>query len=215
VTTIAAFVDGPFWYFSLAVFVIGVTWRLAAILFQGRKPDYSVPKGSAAAGSLRVMFGRFLPRKGMGRQTRLQFIAGYMFHLGLFVLLLFALPHVEFYRDYLLGFDWWTMPTWLFILVSEIAFLGLILLWLHRVLHPVTRQISTTGDHAASILVFLVMLTGCLALARSSEGLRVLHFFLAELLLIYFPFSMLMHTFTFLPSRGYTGAAFGRRGVDA
>lgn len=45
------------------------------------------------------------------------------------------------------------------------------------------------------------MLTGCLALARSYEPLRMLHFFLAELLLLYFPFSALMHTFTFPFSR--------------
>jgi nitrate reductase gamma subunit len=107
------------------------------------------------------------------------------------------------------------MPHWAFIVAAEFAFAGLILLWLHRVLNPVTRLLSDLDDHVGTILVFLVMLTGCLALAQSFEPLRLLHLFLAELLLIYFPFSKLMHTFTFILSRGYTGATMGRKGVNA
>jgi nitrate reductase gamma subunit len=76
-------------------------------------------------------------------------------------------------------------------------------------------MLSGPDEHIASWLVFLVMLTGCLALLERFESLRVIHFFLAELLLIYFPFSGLMHTFTFAFSRSYTGATMGRRGVDA
>lgn len=90
----------------------------------------------------------------------------------------------------------------------------MLLLILHRLISPVTRRISARGDYIGSILIFVVMLTGCLALARSYEPLRVLHFFLAELLLIYFPFSTLIHTFTFPFSRGFSGAHYGRRGVS-
>jgi nitrate reductase gamma subunit len=107
------------------------------------------------------------------------------------------------------------MPHWAFILSAELAFAGLLLLWLHRLLNPVTRLLSDLDDHMGTILVFLVMLSGCLALAQSFEVLRLLHLLLAELLLLYFPFSKLMHAFTFAISRGYTGAAMGRKGVNA
>ena len=146
---------------------------------------------------------------------RLEVIAGYAFHLGLFALLFFAAPHVEFYKERILGFGWTPMPYWAFIVSAQLAFAGLLLLWLRRVLHPVSRILSDAGDHIGTILVFLVMLTGCLALAEFHDSLRVLHFFLAELLLIYFPFSSLMHTFTFVLSRGYLGAGFARHGVKA
>ena len=142
-------------------------------------------------------------------------IAGYLFHLGLLVLLLFAQPHVDFYAERIAGFGWSTLPHWGFILASEIAFAGLILLWIYRVMNPVTRLLSGFGDHVASLLVFMVMFSGCLALGQSHEALRLLHLFLAELLLLYFPFSSLMHTFTFVLSRGYTGAAMARKGVNA
>ena len=102
-----------------------------------------------------------------------------------------------------------------FIVASQFAFLGLIILWLRRMLNSVSRLISTTDDHVAAILTFVVMLTGCLALGKASHELRLLHFFTVELLMIYFPFSSLMHAFTFIPSRAFTGAWFGRRGIDA
>jgi nitrate reductase gamma subunit len=82
-------------------------------------------------------------------------------------------------------------------------------------MHPVTRLISDIDDHLAAILTFIVMLTGCMALIEEFEGLRVLHRFTVELLMVYFPFSRLMHAFMFIPSRAFTGAWFGRRGVKA
>jgi nitrate reductase gamma subunit len=211
----AEFIDGPLWYFSLAVFSIGVFWRLASIIISKHPTDLSVPRGSAAVGAIKTVFSRFIPYKGLAPRISLQIIAGYMFHLGLFAILFFAAPHVLFLDHHLLGFSWTPLPHWAFILASQFAFLGLLMLWLHRVLNPVTRLISTTGDHAASILTFIVMLTGCLALLESFNELRLLHRFCVELFLVYFPFSRLMHTFTFIPSRVFTGARFGRRGINS
>jgi len=79
----------------------------------------------------------------------------------------------------------------------------------------VMRKISTFDDHAAAILTFVVMLTGCLALLKSHDSLRAIHMLTVCLLMIYFPFSRLMHAFTFPISRAYTGAAMARKGVNA
>jgi nitrate reductase gamma subunit len=210
-----AFIDGPLWYFALVVFLIGVAWRLFAIARIGSKPDLSVPRRSAAVSGFMTSLRRFVARHEMSPRIRLHVVAGYMFHLGLFALLLFAAPHVLFLQEHLLGFGWTPMPYWAFILASQIAFAGLLILWLHRLLNPVTRLISDADDYVAAGLTFVVMLTGCLALMEDFTGLRVLHRFTVELLMIYFPFSRLMHAFTFIPSRAYTGAWYGRRGVDA
>jgi nitrate reductase gamma subunit len=212
---ITKFIDGPLWYFSLLVFFIGILWRLFSIFISGNKKDLSIPRESSLPGAIGAVFGRFVAKKEIAPQIRLQVVAGYMFHLGLFALLLFAAPHVAFLEKELLGFGWTPMPYWAFIISAQVAFLGLLLLWLHRVLNPVTRLISSTDDHVAAILIFVVMFTGCLALLESFTGLRLLHRFTVELLLIYFPFSRLMHAITFIPSRAYTGAWFGRRGVHS
>jgi nitrate reductase gamma subunit len=212
---IGELIDGPLWYIASGTFLLGVVWRLFSILRVGVAQDFAPPKGNGPAGAVRTVFSRFLPRHPVVTRGRLQLIAGYMFHLGLFALLFFARPHVDFIAERITGTEWAVLPHWGFIIASEIAFAGLIMLWLHRLLHPVTRLLSSADDYIGTVLVFLVMLTGCLALAQSFEPLRLLHLFLAELLLIYFPFSNLMHAFTFIISRGYTGATMARKGVNA
>jgi nitrate reductase gamma subunit len=207
-------VDGIFWKISLWVFAIGVLWRILSIFRVRNKPDYSEPRGSGLAGAIGANLRRFIPRREMVSRTRLQVVAGYLFHLGLFALLVFAAPHVLFIEAQT-GFSWTPMPYWAFIISAQLAFIGLMLLWFHRVMHPVTRLISDADDHIAAILTFIVMLTGCMALLGEFEGLRVLHRFTVELWLVYFPFSRLMHAFMFIPSRAFTGAWFGRRGVKA
>jgi len=188
---------------------------MGSIIFASRKQDLSVARASASAGAIKTIFSRFLPHKEIAAQVSIQYIAGYLFHLGLFALLFFAAPHVLFVEENLLGFGWTPLPHWGFIIAAQAAFLGLIILWLRRMVDPVLRLISTLDDHIAAILTFVVMLTGCFALLEGSTGLRLLHRFTVELWLIYFPFSALMHSFTFLPSRAFTGAWFGRRGVDS
>jgi len=212
---IASFIDGPLWYFSLAVFAIGIIWKLLSLIVGKKKTDLSVARGSSVPGAIRTIFSRFIPDKGMVSHIKLQVIAGYLFHLGLFALLFFAAPHVKFLDENFLGFSWTALPHWGFIVAAQVAFLGLLLLFLHRLMHQVTRLISSTGDYFASVITFVVMLTGCLALLEEFSELRLLHRFSVEIFLIYFPFSSLMHAFTFVPSRAFTGAWFGRRGIKS
>ena len=207
-------VDGILWDIALWVFAIGVVWRILSIFLVGWKRDYSEARASGIGGAIGANIRRFMPRAELRSRTTLHVIAGYLFHLGLFALLLFAAPHVLFIEAQT-GFGWTAMPYWAFLVSAQVSFLGLMLLWIHRVMHPVTRLISNMDDHVASILTFIVMLTGCMALIETFTGLRVLHRFTVELWLIYFPFSRLMHTFMFIPSRAFTGAWFGRRGVKA
>ena len=207
-------VNGIFWDIALWVFAIGVLWRILSIFRVRNKPDLSEPRSSGLAGAIGTNLRRFIPRSEMISRTRLQVVAGYLFHLGLFVQLVFAAPHVLFIEAQT-GLSWTAMPYWAFIVSAQIAFIGLMLLWIHRVMHPVTRLISDADDHIAAILTFVVMLTGCMALIEQFDGLRVLHRFTVELLMVYFPFSRLMHAFMFIPSRAFTGAWFGRRGVKA
>ena len=207
-------VDGVLWDIALVVFFVGIIWRFVDVFRRGRRNDLSVPRDSGISGAITANIRGFYPRREISGRVRMQVIGGYMFHLGLLVLLFFAAPHVKFIAEHITGgLTWPAMPYWAFIVTAQIAFAGLILLWIHRVLHPVTQLISGRGDHIASILVFAVMLTGCMALAEAWTGLRLLHLFSVELLMIYFPFSALMHAFLFVPSRAYTGATFGRRGV--
>lgn len=206
------FVEGPLWYFTAVVFVAGVLWRLIGILRLPRARDLSVPRTSAMWGAVLANLRHLVPRGTFFSRTKFNVIAGYMFHLGLFVLLFFAAPHVKFLEERVLGFGWTPLPNWAFIVAAEFAFAGLLLLWLRRLLDPVLRKLSDADDHWGAGLTFLAMLTGCMALLQQSEALRIIHLLFVEAWLLYFPFSRLMHTFTFVFSRSYTGELYGRRG---
>lgn len=206
-------VDGILWDIALVVFFVGIAWRIVDVMRRGKRKDLAEPRNPGISGAIMANIHGFFPRREISPRIRIHVIAGYMFHLGLFALLFFAAPHVKFIEEHITGFSWIAMPYWAFVLTAMISFAGLILLWIHRVINPVSQLISKRGDHVASILVFVVMLTGCMALAESSVELRLFHRFTVEMLMIYFPFSALMHAIMFVPSRAYTGALFGRRGV--
>ncbi|MCB1550320.1 MAG: hypothetical protein KDJ41_21160 [Hyphomicrobiaceae bacterium] len=210
--TIVRFIEGPLWYFSLAVFVLGVVWRLVGMLAIGRPKDLSVPTASSAAGAAKAVVLHSVPHGGNLGRTLYHFFAGYLFHIGLFALVLFAAPHIAFFNKMFFTLPWPAMPRWAFIIAAEAAFAGLILLYVRRLTDPVSRGLTDIDDHMGVWLTFLAMLTGCLALQEAHAGLRALHMLSVELLMIYFPFSRLMHAFTFLFARGYTGATYGRRG---
>ncbi len=209
------FVEGPLWYFAGLVFMAGVAWRLVDIFRRGVAAELAPPRGNPLGGAVRTVITRSWTVPGFSKGATFHLIAGYMFHIGLFAVVFLAAPHVEFIEQRLLGFAWPPAPHWLFIVSAELAFAGLLLMWLRRMLHPVMKQITTLDDHLAAFLSFAAMFTGCLALLQSHDGLRLIHMLAVEILLIYFPFSRLMHAFTFVISRSYTGAAMARKGVDA
>jgi len=210
------FVEGPLWYLTVIVFTGGVVWRLVD-LFRAKKLQERAParEMSQALGAVRTLISRSWTAPGFTKGATFHLVAGYMFHIGLFVLLLFAAPHVRFIEERILGFGWTPAPHGVFILAANLAFAGLLLAYLRRLMHPVMRLISTLDDHLAAILTFIAMLTGCMALLQSHDSLRAIHMLAVETWLIYFPFSRLMHAFTFAVSRSYTGAAMARKGVQA
>lgn len=206
--------QGPMWTISFSLFLVFTVWRMGSILISGRSKIEARPVGSPSAGALRTIIGHFIPRKPFRKSGKVWFVtlAGYAFHLGFFAVLFFAAPHIAFVRDHI-GLEWPALPRWGFIVAAEFAFFGLLLLWVRRFVDPVVSLISRKDDHIATGLTFFVMLSGCMALAEANVALRAIHLGLVEIWLIYFPFSSLMHTFTWPLSRGFTGALAGRRGT--
>ena len=211
--TFLEFTEGPMFYFAAAVFLAAGLWRLVGIVRLGKKPDLAPARGSAAMGFIKGNLRHFVPRKLFAQRTWMHLLGGYGFHLGLFVLFFFAAPHIAFIEKFT-GLSWPALPRWGFIIAAEIAFAGLIVLWVRRFSDPVMRLISDWDDHVGTWLTFIVMLTGCLALQEAHDSLRAIHMLSVNIWLIYFPFGRLMHAFTFVLSRGATGANYGRKGMN-
>lgn len=213
--TLIALIEGPFWQGASLFFLIFAGWRLFAIMTTGGPRLTPRPSGSAVGGAALSLVSRFVPRRMFWKSGRTWFVtlAGYAFHLGLFAVLFFAAPHVAFLKDRILGFGWQPLPRTGFIIAAEFAFAGLIALWVRRFVDPVVRLISRRDDHIAAGLTFVVMFSGCTALGLQSVFLRGAHLLSVEIWLVYFPFSSLMHTFTWPLTRIATGALAGRRGT--
>lgn len=206
---------GPGLIIAIAVFLFGMMLRLFEIYSLGRKRDLSPPHSRRPGSGWRTIVTRSIPNHGKFRAAPLTYLTGYTFHIGLFVVLLFLLPHIEFFRA-LTGLGWPALPTPLIDLVTVLTLIALVVVLLHRLMDPVKRFLSGFGDYLAWSVTFLPLLTGYLAyhhLLLDYTLLLALHILAVELLLAVFPFTKLTHTFTLFIARWYNGDIAARKGV--
>ncbi len=203
---------------AFAVFVFGLILRFLEIFLLGRKPDLSAPRGSAMLGGVRTVFRRSLPADGNSfRRSSFTIVAGYVFHFGLLVSLLLLAPHIELFKS-ILGFGWFALPSPIVDFFTAMSLIALIAVLLHRITHPVLKFLSTPEDYLVWFVTFLPLLTGYMTfhhLFLPYPWLLGIHILSVELLLLLFPFTKLMHTFTLFIARWYNGAIAGRKGVES
>ncbi|TNF99311.1 MAG: nitrate reductase [Gammaproteobacteria bacterium] len=214
--TLLEFARGPGLYWATIIFVLGIVWRLVGVLLLPRIKDLSTPrKDSAAMGGIRTIFSRSWPAPELEKNIRFAHITGYVWHIGLFIVILFYAPHIAFFKS-IVGFGWPHLPTNLITIASAITLGILVALIVRRMIHPVLKLLSNFDDYLSLLLTILPLLTGVLAYAHLGaryETLLALHILSVELLMVWFPFGKLMHGFTIWTSRYQVGKAFERRGV--
>ncbi len=97
------------------------------------------------------------------------------------------------------------------------AIAALVALLVRRLTHPVLRMLSSVDDYLSWLVTILPVITGFMASAHLGgryENVLALHLLTVELLFIWLPFGKLMHTFTFLFSRGFLGAQAAHKGTE-
>ena len=209
-------VRGPGLQIAAVIFAFGIILRFFEIYMMGRKKNLSAKRAGGTAAGFRTVATRFLPADSETmRRSMFTVVAGYIFHIGLFVTLFLFVPHIELFGA-LTGLTWPGLPMPVvdfFTVISMIALLGL--MW-QRLTKPVLRMLSTGQDHLVWTLTFLPLLTGYLAyhhLFLPYTWMLAIHILSVELLMILFPFTKLMHAFTLFVSRWYTGSMAGEKGV--
>ncbi len=209
------FARGPALNWALMLVTAGVLLRLFEIFGLGRKADLATPRSITPGSGWRTLFTRSLPPDGMLRREPVTYLAGYVFHIGLFIALFLFAPHVELFRS-LTGLHWPTLPTPLVDASVVAAIVALLVQLANRISSPVKRMLSTIGDYVAWTATLLPLLTGYLAyhhLLLEYTLMLALHIFSAEFLLIVLPFTKLFHMFSLFISRWYNGDSFARKGV--
>ncbi|MBQ0959625.1 nitrate reductase [Ideonella sp. 4Y11] len=212
------FARGPALRFAMAVFVLGVAWRLIGVLLLPRIGDRSPAREGAppaAMAALGTVLRRMWPRRDIFPRTVFTTVNSFVFHLGLAVVVFGLAAHIVFLRD-LLGLHWPALPSNLVFAVAVVTLASLLGALVFRVSSPVTRLITRRSDYLSWLLTFLPVLTGLLATAHLGaryETLLAIHLLSIAAFLVWFPFGMLMHAVLFAFSRGATGIRFSHRGV--
>jgi len=206
---------GPGLGIAAAIFLFGMVLRLFEIYSLGRKADLAPARPDSPGSGWRTMFTRSIPDAGEFRRAAVVMTAGYIFHAGLFIVLLFLLPHIALF-DSIFGISWPSLPTPVIDLITVVTIIALLVTLLHRLMDPVRRFLSGFGDYLAWTVTFLPLITGYMAyhhLLLDYTLILAIHILSVELLLVVFPFTKLMHMFSLFISRWYNGEWFGHKGV--
>lgn len=208
---------GPAFNIALVIMILGIVLRVLEILSLGQRPNLAMPRADAPRfPGLRMIVSRSIPESSIAKRAPVVIIAGYIFHVGLFAVIMLFIPHIELLHQ-ILGVRWPGLPTSLIDALTVASLLALLVLLVHRLTHPVLRWLSTLEDYLVWGLTVLPLLTGYLAFHHpahlSYTALLAVHILSVELLMVAFPFTKLMHAFTLLMARWYSGVAMGRKGA--
>jgi nitrate reductase gamma subunit len=214
------FARGPALKVAIAVFCLGVAWRILSFALLRIRFDLNVPRASVfryVAGGLLTIGTRSWPHREFIGRTGAGEALGYSYHLGLFALVLLFTPHILFLGS-LLGFTWPGLPSSLITVISVLTLTLFLAVLFRRVTNPVMRMLSNFDDYFSWFITMLVMATGIAATAHIGaryETLLAVHILSVDALLIWFPFGKLMHAFYILPSRAINGALLARKGATS
>lgn len=218
------FARGPALAAALAIMFAGSAWRLFGIFRLARKPDHSEPRSTALwAGRLRGIVSRMWPHPEFRSSTTLATTNGYVYHVGLAIIVFSYLPHIRFIER-LTGVHWPPLPEPVFYIAAAFTIVSLFVALLYRLTDPVLKLLSNFDDYFSWFVVMFAVLTGMLAIQHpfrpgapfpppGQPVLVAIHLLAVELLLIWLPFGKLAHAFLVFVSRGTTGAAMARKGA--
>lgn len=212
------FARGPALQWALIIMIAGILWRLVGTLFLVRAKVLSKPRSNKIAwAGIRTVLKRSWLNPEISKTSMFQQITGYVFHIGLFVVILLFVPHIEFFKG-LLGFSWPGLPTEIVTVSAALTLAVLVALLIRRMTNPVLKAISSVDDYISWIVTTAPLVTGLLAFAHLGpryETMLAIHLLTVAVLMIWIPFGKLMHMLLFVPSRAQLGAKFERRGVEA
>jgi nitrate reductase gamma subunit len=215
-----AFARGPALKVALAIFCLGITWRIVAFALLRIRRDFNRPRAPVfkyLVSGLLTTATRSLPHREFIARTGAGEALGYSYHMGLFALVLLFTPHIILIGS-LIGFTWPGLPSSLITIISVLTLTLFLAVLFRRVTSPVMRMLSNFDDYFSWFVTMLVIVTGLAATAHVGAPYQTLlgiHILSFDALMIWFPFGKLMHAFYIMPSRAINGALLARKGATS
>ena len=216
-TELLTWARGPGFQIATIILVLGIMLRLFEIIMLGRKANLAEAKGSEMSSGLRTIFTRTIPDASTFKRSTFTITAGYIFHIGLFVVIFLFAPHILFFKD-VLYISWPALPSTVIDATAVITIITLVAVLVHRLKDPVKRFLSNFDDYLGWFVTIMPLVTGYIAFHRigmPAPTLIAIHILSIQLLMVVFPFTKLMHMFTLVLARWYNGAISGYRGVQS
>jgi len=196
--TLLEFAKGPLFRLTFLVMVLGLirivvldVW--GAIAAYRRAGDKQLAWGTAIRNTLQWLF----PVRRVFTQRPVYSLFSILFHVGLIIVPIFLLAHVQLWESGA-GVSWWTLPhVWADVLTLTTIGFALALL-LGRLFDGGARFLSRKQDYIWPILLMLPFITGYLC---ANAGMRpsfyqllmLVHILSGELIFVLIPFTKIAH----------------------
>jgi len=193
---------GPVFRFAFAIMLLGL-FRLVVLNIIGlislaqRARDKRVPFKVVARDTVKWLFPFNRVSTGQLFFTAVSFL----FHICIIVVPIFLGAHILLWERGL-GFGWLTLNQGLADILTIIAIVTSVTLFVRRVSTKLTRTLSRPQDYALPLLIAMPFLTGYLAMHPavnpfSYNPTMLVHVLSSNLILIMIPFSKLSHVALF------------------
>ncbi|MGQ9674078.1 MAG: hypothetical protein ACUVX1_00220 [Chloroflexota bacterium] len=219
---VLSFARGPLYDASVAVLVVGMAYRLIRVMALGWKLDRAPVKGSRVSG-VAISYAKgaivwpFIPwLQNTFSRNPVIYLAGGLFHLGLFVTVFFSASHVQEWSKSL-RFGWPPLPAPIVDWFAATAILAIIVLAINRKVNPILKMLTGPGEMLNLLMVFLPMITGYVHAHQLWFGYEMsfsLHMLAVCALHVYIPFSRISHCVFYFLSRAIHGWEYGKRAVQ-
>ena len=204
-------VRGPFAWLALIIFVAGSLYRIVAMLISGKKEPALYPATSIKDGLRSILHGLVPFGSTYMRRQPLFAAVTIGFHLCVIILPLFLLAHIVlWYESWQIL--WWSLPDLLADIMAIWVILACAYFLVRRWTIPEVKKVTRPTDILLPFIIMLTFLTGFLAYHQWGpyRPMLIVHILAGEILLVAIPFSKLGHMLSFMFSRAYMGAEFGK-----
>jgi nitrate reductase gamma subunit len=210
-----AFLTGPMLWLSFAICIVGCAWRavqyVKGLSWQLDRVPYGYYRDLAIKGALKSIFHWLTPYGSKSWRDKPVFAAAFfLLHIGLVLVPIFLYAHVLIVAERF-GVSWPTLPAGLADLLTILAILAGLFIWLRRFGLAEVRIITSAQDILIMAISLAPLVTGFVAAHQTGEGNGWLlaHIVTGEIMLIAIPFSKLSHVVLFFCSRAQIGVDFG------
>jgi nitrate reductase gamma subunit len=208
--TLYNFLRGPMVWVAFIIFFAGSFYKVYTLIKQAKGEKFILPFVSLKA-ALKSLMHWLIPFGSRNWRLRPLFtIVTFSFHICLVFTPIFLLAHnLLWYESW--GISWPTLSESLADVMTVIAIIGCIYLFLRRIFNPTVNFVTFKSDILFIIICFLTFLTGFLAYHQWLLPYRAmlnLHIISGEIMLISIPLTRLAHMFYFFLTRTWMASQF-------